>query len=406
MRKTIIIALILIYIYLSAFLENYVISRIVPADVVLVLLVFFSLYLTVRKRSIYLTRQYIAALPLLIVFFIGIFQAKYVDKASLEFVIIVFGYIGSIAILNILLIEGEETIKLFAKGYVLLIGFLSFLCIIDFLILPGLLSSRNLGGLQGPFRNTGQAGSFFGVHLAIIIALVLSRLVPGRIYYYIAMLVTSLALIFTLKRASILAFVIGFILLTAMLIFSNSIRDKKLGVKFALFSFFSISVGSTIFVWGLQNVGGMLWRMEKKFSTDTVGSISESGGFIDRNIDSAILALSDNPIFGVGLGNVGGVYQHHEIHSTYFGVLAYGGLLGIMSYIFFMFVLIKSAYNESKYKVISEWSFFLYILVPLLIGLMVGWGYTYHLRKREFWILFSFIVLAINMSKNRRRGLV
>jgi len=64
--------------------------------------------------------------------------------------------------------------------------------------------------------------------------------------------------------------------------------------------------------------------------------------------------------------------------------------------------LLFSIYRESKFKKFSPWAAFLWILLPLLIGQMVGWGYTTHIRKREFWILVVFVIVTIKMSKRMR----
>jgi hypothetical protein len=44
-------------------------------------------------------------------------------------------------------------------------------------------------------------------------------------------------------------------------------------------------------------------------------------------------------------------------------------------------------------------------LRPFVIGWLISWGYTYHLRKREFWIAFAIISIVYKLiidSKNKK----
>ena len=38
-------------------------------------------------------------------------------------------------------------------------------------------------------------------------------------------------------------------------------------------------------------------------------------------------------------------------------------------------------------------------MIPFVIGCMVSWGYTYHLRKREFWIMIAILVIVTYQAK-------
>jgi O-antigen ligase len=400
MKNFLIISLAVIYIVLSAFLEASIGGRIVIADIFLVLLICISFTIALVDRSLHVSNIALMFFPLLFIFLISAITARYPDRAALEWIILVFNILGAIALANILVLLPERGLLIFFRAYVLALGALALVCLIDFFIMPGLISSRSLGGIQGPFRNTGQAGSFFGVHAILALALLIGRVVPVRPIYIIATSLIFFALIFTLKRSSNLAFIVGVMLAIITLISSRSIVDKKIGIGFlfALGCFFVASV--SLFTFGLGEVEGLRSRLEYKFNFDVLQNAGS--GFIGDNIQSAITAFSDNPFWGVGLGNVAGVYQFHEIHSTYLGILANGGILGMLLYSMFMYTLLFSIYRESKFKKFSPWAAFLWILLPLLIGQMVGWGYTTHIRKREFWILVVFVIVTIKMSKRMR----
>ena len=159
-------------------------------------------------------------------------------------------------------------------------------------------------------------------------------------------------------------------------------------------------------IWALDEVSTLGFRLAAKYDSDEINSTISSGGFLSNNILASLNAANDSPVFGVGLGNVYGVYQSYEIHSTYFGVLAYGGILGILFYIYFMWKFFSEIRREIRHNLENSWARFLYILLPFMIGHMVGWGYTYHIRKREFWILVAFVVVATRLSRLSRFSII
>lgn len=402
MRHLLIVVLVLAYIALSAFLEVDDSQRVVISDLFLVGLMCIAAFNGIRTKRLLLPRVHLAAFPMAVVFLLAAVFAIHKDRALMELVVLAFCLVGSIVIVNLLEGLPEEWLSRFLRWYVLAIGALSLICVIDFLFLPGLVSSRNIGGLQGPFRNTGQAGAYFGLHVFVIAALIMSGIVSRRPQYVASGIVTFLALIFTLKRASILAFVIGiFFLILALLFGSTSRRDKKTAISFIVASSFVGIVGLLLFQWALDEIPGLRWRLETKFAMSALDSFQD--GFLAENIRSTLSAFSDSPIIGVGLDNVRNVYQSHEIHSTYLAIVAYGGASGVVAYSWFMGSFLSGIYRESKFHASNMWARFLYLLLPLTLGLMVGWGYTYHLRKREFWLLVAFVALALRMSQRLRK---
>ncbi|MFO3796153.1 MAG: O-antigen ligase family protein, partial [Anaerolineales bacterium] len=309
--------------------------------------------------------------------------------------------LGSIAMVSLLLRLPEIWLRKFVQGYVFVIGGISFVSLIDFFLVPNLFGGLVAGGLQGPFRNTGQAGSFFGVHLAIVLAFVLGGVIPRTVLNAALVVAISLALLFTLKRASLVATSVGIFLLTARMAFSIRSSQRRLALAFAGLSLVASMGGLLMFGWAQEVVPDFDWRLGQKYNANILRQFSE--GFFAENVNSTFAALSDNPLIGVGLDNVRGIYQYHEIHSTYLGVLAYGGLLGAIGYVLFIGVFVSTTYSESKSEPKNDWTMFLCIILPLLIGLLIGWAYTYHIRKREFWILVTFVVVAIHMSRNLRK---
>lgn len=400
MTNAIGVALILGYTFISAFLETESGSRITPAEYMLMGVMLLATVRVLSGVRVAIPSVYVAAIPMLLVFLLGAAFAYHVDRALMELLVIAFGIFGSLAILILLDSMPEEWLMRFVRGYVLTIGALAAICVLDFLLMPGLVSSRQLGGLQGPFRNTGQAGSFFGTHAALLIALVISRVVPRTAPYLFSAAVAVLALVFTVKRAALLGFGIGLLALIVLLMFSPSSRDKRIATASLLIGGVFSVLGFVVYQWAIEYVPGLEWRIRSKLAFEAIEAYSE--GFLTDNALAALSAFYDSPLIGVGLDNVVDVYFYREVHSMYFGVLAYGGLVGSLAYLYFMGTMLTVMWREARHKLQNVWAQFLYLLVPLLIGLMVSWGYTYHIRKREFWVLVVFVAIAVRFSRRRR----
>lgn len=400
MKQFLVVALILIYVFVSAFLESGPVGRVTYADLILVGIIGVAALSISHRNTISFPHIYSAALPMFFMFLTSAIFAKYPSRAGFELIVILFSFIGAISITNLLLVMPQIWVGRLVKGYAITIGFVSLLCLIDFFAVPGLVSSRQLGGLQGPFRNTGQAGSFFGVHAALVLALMLAKLIPRSLSYLTSLVLVLLALIFTLKRASILAVIAGILFLALFLAFSRSARDKRIGIIVLSATTMMGLLGYILFDWVLDLVPGLRWRFEYKFSSETIEVFST--GFLSENIASTLSAMSDRPLIGVGLDNVRGIYQSHEIHSTYLGLIAYSGVVGFSTYLFFMMTLMRSMLLEARYHAQNAWAAFVYYLMPLFLGQLIGWGYTIHIRKREFWILVFLIAIAIAISKRMR----
>jgi O-antigen ligase len=113
--------------------------------------------------------------------------------------------------------------------------------------------------------------------------------------------------------------------------------------------------------------------------------VDRATDFTGENVDATTRAVVEHPLTGVGLGGVAGVYTaKYEIHSTYLSVAASGGLLGILAYAWFVYVLFRSCTRprnaDPRARVFAR------ATLPLMLGLMLAYAYTYHLRKREFWV--------------------
>lgn len=370
-------------------------GRVIAADIFGVLLIsLVVLVILVRNNpSFSSTRTHNAFLPLLCVFLLGALFADFPQKTLFELLVLVFSFTLSIALFNLWSIYNvtlEDILR-----YLLYAGaILAFVGLLQFFIFKELFSG-SFGGLSGTFRNTGQAGAFFGVLLAILIPGLISGKINGNFVNFICLSLIFFALVFTLKRAALIGFSIGCILIFLKLLLSTAKKDKLLAVKVICSALVLIIPSVFFMIWGLDNVNGLMWRFGNKINSDAIEDFSE--GFLAENIRYTLTAFDINPIIGVGLGNVAGIISpKYEIHSTYMAILATSGLSGVMAYIYFIFTWLKTLLSTSK---LSENREFLVLLTLMSSGLLVSWCYTYHLRKREFWILLTISMYAYYKSQ-------
>ncbi|KQZ79832.1 hypothetical protein ASD55_03880 [Rhodanobacter sp. Root561] len=378
-------------------------GRVTMADIVaLALIGIFVISKVFRnKNPLRLPQEFVSYLPLLVVFGFGVAFAVYPLRGLLELLIHVFIFLVAIALYNMYVqMPREEAAKILLKMVLYTGALLAVVGLVNFLMWPSLIPGE-LGGLRGTFRNTGQAGSFFGMYLAIVLPAFFTGQIRRSLLNAGALTLIAVALLFTFKRAASAGALVGILLLALSMGLSSSKRDKRFGISVLAFFILATPVGYLLFQWALSNVHGMDYWFHHKFNNEAVENFSS--GFLEDNISAATRAFEMNPLIGVGLANVIGVVTaKYEIHSTYLAIIGVSGLLGVLGYLFFMaiFVLrIISGMDRNPYGLYLRYFF------PMLVGLAISWGYTYHLRKREFWIMFFIVVLMRSFSVTERREL-
>lgn len=373
-------------------------GRVASAEIVGLVLIGFWIVvgLTDRKLNLKVPTGYKAYVPLLMVYVLGVAFSLYPARGILELVIHVFIFVVSLALYNLYRRLPIDKAVPLALSSILWAGWLlAMVGIVDFFIWPSLLPGVS-NGLAGTFRNTGQAGAFFGTYLAVVIPGILSGLIPRTRLNMFMVGTMVFALVFTSKRAAVIGLAIGLLVLGTSLLFSRSKRDKKYGIAMMVTTVFVAPLAYFAFHWGLENIDGMAWRFGNKFNQTVAEDFQE--GFLAENIDAAKVAFRANPIVGVGLGNIAGVItERYEIHSTYLSLLGNGGLLGAFGYLLFMGV---HTWQVLKPRGANPYVKYLHYYLPMLVGLAASWAYTYHLRKREFWILFFVVSLVIYAAKH------
>ncbi|MGJ8665818.1 MAG: O-antigen ligase family protein [Patiriisocius sp.] len=267
--------------------------------------------------------------------------------------------------------------------------------------LPRLFPARTDGEALSGFRNAGQAGAYFLVMLTILIPLKYSTLSKSLspINKKVLNISLLLSLIFIFLTGKIAAYV-G--LLFGVLFFLIYKRNFKT-IFTAIISVLLLSV-----LWvNLETLMPDTYnRVSGKYESRIEGNIngSNDNDFIEKNFGAAFQAFEDRPLTGTGMGAFYGNYARHEVHSTYLKMLGETGLLGSFGYLLFILAFL-SLFRMKKFKKINPYSDYLATMVPFLLGCFVSWAYTYHLRKREFWILLSLVVIVNYCAKQYQKTL-
>lgn len=357
----------------------------------------------VTSKRLFVPRQYLMYLPFMFAALLSLLVSGNVAQGTIEFLVHAFIWCVSLALLNIVMNAGPEmTERVFLT--LLTAWFLIALAgLVQYLLFPSLFSGKVLGGVVGTFRNTGQSGSFHGLALAVIVPAMLSGLIRRNLVTYAMAGTILLALILTFKRAAFVGFGVGLVLLLLMLATIGDRRDKVRALVVLGMVVIVVPLVGLVFEWGKENIQYFEWRLRAKLSSDALERFQE--GFLRENLEATWAAWNDHPMLGTGWGNIIGEYtERYELHSTYLGIVAQLGIVGSVVYVWFMANLclqtLKAAGRHCK-----EALFALYFS-PFLVGLIISWAYTYHLRKREFWIAFMLLVFCCIVADAKRRDLI
>lgn len=349
--------------------------------------------------------QYRFYVPLLIVYLISASFSLQPTRAMFEILVHLFIFIVSLAIYSLLLRQSEDNLSrafqaaLYGAGTIALIG------LAHFFFFPSMFSGSH-GGLSGTFRNTGQAGSYFGLMLALLIPAYLCGFLRTNVRNTALLLIIAIALLFTFKRAALVGVLFGALVLFGRLVITGG-RRQKLIAAIILVAIAPVFLGvSVLLEYAVENIHGVSYRLNRKMTGDALDDFAS--GFFTENLRASIEAVKMRPFVGIGLSNASGlVTERYEIHGSYFAVLAYSGTIGLAAYLTFlarvMWVVVSGSGLENRC------SRYLYYFWPFFIGLIGSWIYTYPLRKREFWIMLAIVSVVVAFTRgarhhSRRRG--
>lgn len=337
----------------------------------------------------------------------GIMASLAPQKTFLEVIILFFLFLMALLLFNIFNSKKglDELIFLFSLSGLIasVTGIWDTLAM--FTSLPQIFPSRASGEALSGFRNAGQAGAYMLV--------VLTMLIPLR----------GSSLFNTLTSRTKRVVKISLIFSTIFLILTGKIA-AYIGVGFGLFFYLilrrkfimllplSMVLGLVVFLMPyVETVAPMLYnRLNSKIQTRIVDNVSGENnlaeeGFIADNFRIAIEVFLEKPLTGGGLGGVGGGnYGHHEIHSTYLKIIGECGIFGIIGYSIFMILFLRVFYYKSSKK-LNPYKNYLTLMFPFVLGCLVSWSYTYHMRKREFYILLTIISVTYFLAKKFEKEL-
>lgn len=382
-----------------------VLGRLTVADVFgLFALIFFFLFGRNRINLSGTAKTYLLFIFLLAP---GIIVGFAPSKTILELTIYFFLALIYISIISYFL--SKERFFLLLKVFVLAGLIASLIGIWDlssfFLPIPRIFPMRTTGEAISGFRNAGQAGAYFLVMLTFLISLKQSRL--SKKFSYKENWLLNVTILFSVIFIITTGKIAAYIGLGSGLFLSVFINKKiRLLVPLGFLTIILISIIPML----PTIVPSLYKRLNYKVQTRIVENLrsNESLGetndesFILENIRDALSAFKAYPISGTGIGGFNTFTgKRHEVHSTYFKMIGEGGLLGVIGYILFIstffiiFIRVRSNYFDHE----NPYSHFLIQMFPLFLGCIISWSYTYHIRKREFWILAGIITISYYLAK-------
>ena len=295
--------------------------------------------------------------------------------------------------------------------YDLVAGFTS----LPFLFQPRMFSADGVeqyatglvGEAKSGFRNAGQAGSYMLHMLTILIPLQFSkvRLFLNKRWNQVLRFTLFVGIIFifmTFKVAALIGFVVG------VFLYSIMFRNTKFIIGIVVF----VLLGIATFPATEALAPKFYNRVKYKFTTRIADNAAKIAGeavkvkkksFIEKNIGLAMESFKTNPLFGSGIGAFSGRYGKHEVHSTPFKLVGETGILGIVGYLLLITVVMIYFLRAFPYSRDNPFRQFLLSVLPFFLGCMVSWGYTWHIRKRSFWIMLMVIAISSYMMSEWKR---
>lgn len=249
---------------------------------------------------------------------------------------------------------------------------------------PGIANASINGSLvlrpYGTFSHPNALAGFLAVILIMIFLNFKNIKKSEKLFYYLTLLLGSIALILSMGRAAILVWVAVLLIETY-----KKIKDKrKLFILIIVFSLFVLAGSSNL----------------NRFNSL---SLTEES-FIQR-VDlskSALSIFSTSPLLGVGLNNFFYLlpkYSNSQVlliqppHNIFLLVLVQFGLVGFFTFLFFLFYAFKKILNKVKNE---NRQILLYCFFAILF---LGFFDHYLLTLQQGQILFS-LILAFSLSKN------
>lgn len=226
-----------------------------------------------------------------------------------------------------------------------------------FAILQSVLSPNKIYGVYES-RFASPFGSFvnrhnFAAYMEMTLCLPLGLLFVGginkdkRLLYFTAIALMGVALLLSGSRGGFIAFLAEIIFLIILTTETKSYNQITLKVVLTIVLVASVIAGS-FFVGGDSSLTRLAeTAASENFSTDRTQIWSVT-----------LEVIKNNPLFGAGIGAFGVAYTKYDTnsglerveqaHNDYLQVLADAGLVGLIIGVFFLFLLFKTGWKNSK----------------------------------------------------------
>ena len=270
----------------------------------------------------------------------------------------------------------------------------------------GLPRIINLGSdrriASGTFRNGGQAGAYLMITIVILFTSLTSKvnLIFTKRDKLIILISLILGVAYFLINVKIAAYIgLGF----GILFYFLFRRKIKTMIPIALFSICIYLIFSYLVLTEHRTVN----RFNAKYRTRIVANLTDEETpqkeWMYDNYTRAINTFFDSPLLGSGIGGFQNIYDEQEVHSTYLKLLGETGLIGVLGYIVFIYYFLI-LFRTKGFSKGNPYRDFISNLVPFLFGFFISWGYTYHLRKRFYWLLVFLVYTANYLMKDYERN--
>lgn len=269
-------------------------------------------------------------------------------------------------------------------------------------------SSGLVGEAKSGFRNAGQAGAYMLHMLTILLPIQFSKL---KLFFNkrwnkllrITLLFSVIFLFITFKVSALIGMVVG------VFFYSIFFRNTKFIFGILVFILLGVAAFPATEVWAPKFYNRVIYKFDTRIAANAAKIAGEQvktkkKSFIEKNIGLAMLSFKTNPLFGSGIGAFSGRYGKHEVHSTPFKLVGETGILGIIGYLFLITVVLIYFVRAFPYTRDNPFRQFLLSALPFFFGCMVSWGYTWHIRKRSFWIILMVIAIASYMMAEWHRN--
>lgn len=212
--------------------------------------------------------------------------------------------------------------------------------------------------------------------------LVTKKQISGSVFLFVFYFIGLYALFFTFSRTAWLAFALG--LLTLLIVFLVQ-RDKWITGRFVALLFFSallLMIAAAPFQDLLLVRLDAQSRLEQKSINERISYISESGNLIHKNFLTGVGIGNYSVVTSLNDNNKKSVWDYQPVHNAFLLVCVESGIFSFISFLVFLFFLIKNGRREL---------FAFAIFIPFLVLMF----FDHWLISLPFGLLFFFLFLGL-----------